>query len=94
MHVLERAMLCLEELKGHIRVTHFLPLRGQLETRSAFVSSKTRGGTLGSLATVHKKVLITLERANTSFEKGDLRVKSVDDYAAGVLPFPQIDATQ
>lgn len=43
---------------------------------------------MGSLATVHKEILIAPERANASFEKGDLRVEIIDERAAGVFPIP------
>ena len=52
----------------------------------AFVGGKAGDRALDSLATVHKEVLIALEGANTSFEKGNLRVETVDEGADGVLP--------
>ena len=82
---LERAIRDLEELEAHVRLANFFRRLDKLETRGPFVGGTAGDRALGSLAAVHKEVLIALEHANTNFEKGNLRVKTFDG-AAGVLP--------
>jgi hypothetical protein len=84
-HEFERAIRDLETLEAHIRLAHFFLRLDEFETRGAFVGGRAGDDDLGSLAAAHE-ILIVLERANASFEKGKLRV------TAGVLPY--INATQ
>ena len=85
-HGLERAIYDLEALKVYIRLAQFFLRLDELETHGEFVGGKTGDCALGSLAAVHKEVLIALEGANMIFEKGNLRVETVDEGATGVLP--------
>jgi hypothetical protein len=85
MYGLELEIRGPEVLDAYIRLAHFFLRLDELETRGALVGGKAGDGALGSLAAVHKEILIALERANASFEKGNLRVETVDEGAAGVL---------
>ena len=68
-----------------LRLAHFLRL-DELEMCGAFVGDKAEARALGSLPVVHEVVLIALEGANTSIEKDNLRVETVDEGVDGVLP--------
>ena len=68
-----------------LRLAHFLRL-DELEMCGAFVRDKTGARALGSLAVVHEEVLIALEGVNTSIEKDNLRVETIDEDVDGVLP--------
>ena len=81
---LKMAIRALEALEAHIRLTYFFLRVDECETRSAFIGGKAGDCALRSLAAVHKEVLIALEGAYASFEKGNLRVEAVNKGAAVV----------
>ena len=78
-HGLERAIHDLEAPEADIRLAHFFHRLDELETRGAFVGGRAGDGALGSFATILEEILIALECANASFEKGSLGIETGGD---------------